>query len=188
MSVMRESVIVTDDYYQDPLGVRAFALRQEFSVKGNYPGARTAPFLHDEIFSTVQYLVKAPITYWPTDTYNGAFQFSVEHDRTWVHADHTTTWSGVVYLTPNAPAGAGTAFFQHLRTGLDTYPDDPALRLVCDEDASVWDRWAMTDQIGNRFNRLILFRGLRFHCSIGHFGSCKESGRLFQTFFFSTAY
>ncbi|MFB9244464.1 hypothetical protein IV454_04230 [Massilia antarctica] len=43
---MRESIIVTDDFYQDPLGVRAFALRQNFSVKGNYPGARTQAFLN----------------------------------------------------------------------------------------------------------------------------------------------
>ena len=59
---------------------------------------------------------------------------------------------------------------------------------MCDADASHWDRWELADQIGNRFNRLILFRGQRFHASQGHFGDHKANGRLFQTFFFNTAY
>lgn len=185
---MRESLIVTDDFYRDPAEVRSFALRQDFGVKGNYPGARTRAFLHDELVAAIQFIVKLPITYWPRDTYNGAFQFSTEADQTWVHADHTTIWSGVVYLTPGAPAGAGTAFFRHRETGSEAYPDDPLQRQQCDRDASLWDRWAMTDRVGNRFNRLVLFRGIRFHSSTGHFGDSKENGRLFQTFFFNTAY
>jgi hypothetical protein len=185
---MLDTIIIADDFYQDPTNVRQFALQQQFSVKGNYPGARTLPFLHDGIGAAVQYLVKARITYWPTDTYNGAFQFSLKDDRTWVHADPTTIWSGVVYLTPAAPPNAGTAFFRHAATGLETYPDDLQLRKNCDEDASVPERWVKIDEIGNRFNRLVLFRGLRFHCSQGHFGDDKENGRLFQTFFFNTAY
>jgi hypothetical protein len=185
---MLETIIISDDFYQDPADVRDFALHQEFSVRGNYPGARTVAFLHDGLRAAIQYLVKAPITYWPSDTYNGAFQLSLKQDRTWVHADHTTTWSGVIFLTPDAPLNAGTAFFRHRETNLEWYPQDPQLRRKCDEDASVWDRWTISDQVGNRFNRLALFRGQRFHCSQGHFGDCKESGRLFQTIFFNTAY
>ncbi len=185
---MRDTIIVTDDFYQDPLDLRVFALRQNFTVKGNYPGARTQAFLHDGLAAAIQSIVRIPITYWPFDTYNGAFQFSIETDRTWVHADHTTIWSGVVYLTPNAPTAAGTAFFRHNETGYDEYPDDELQRKKCEQDASLLPRWSVTDQVGNRFNRLILFRGKRFHSSQGHFGDCKENGRLFQTFFFNTAY
>ncbi|VVE88574.1 DUF6445 family protein [Pandoraea bronchicola] len=183
---MHDSIIVTDNFYRDPDDVRTFALDQAFTVKGNYPGARTGPFLHDGVMGAIQNIVKSPITYWPPDTYNGAFQYSVKHDITWVHADHTTIWSGVVYLTPDAPPQAGTAFFQHNETGFDLYPDDERQRECCDADATAWERWTMTDRIANRFNRLILFRGRRFHASQGHFGDCKENGRLFQTFFFNT--
>ncbi|QBC32077.1 MULTISPECIES: DUF6445 family protein [Pandoraea] len=185
---MHDSIIVTDDFYRDPADVRDFALRQTFAVKGNYPGARTEAFVHDGVTSAIQDIVKSPITYWPVDTYNGAFQYSVQRDITWVHADHTTVWSGVVYLTPDAPPTAGTAFFQHIETGFDLYPDDDDQRQRCDADAAAWERWEMTDRIANRFNRLILFRGRRFHASQGHFGDCKENGRLFQTFFFNTQY
>ncbi|GAB3628697.1 DUF6445 family protein [Pandoraea terrae] len=183
---MQDSIIVTDDFYQEPMRVREFALAQDFSVKGNYPGARTGPFLQADVGAAIQAIVKRPITYWPVDTYNGAFQFSVKDDRTWVHADHTTLWSGVLYLSPNAPPGAGTAFFRHIETGIELYPDDHVQRQRCDKDASVRERWILTDQVANRFNRLVLFRGKRFHCSQGHFGHCKRTGRLFQTFFFNT--
>lgn len=183
---MHESIIITDDFYHDPADVRAFALRQNFDIKGNYPGARTCAFLHEELGVAIQSIVRIPITYWPTNTYNGAFQFTTESDRTWVHADHTTMWSGVVYLTPHAPTTAGTAFFRHKETGHSEYPVDQFERKKCDQDASEWDRWAITDQVSNRFNRLILFRGKNFHSSQGHFGKSKEDGRLFQTFFFNT--
>lgn len=185
---MHDSIIVSDGFYQNPDDVRAFSLSQDFSIKGNYPGTRTQPFLHQGIFDTIQSIVKIPITYWPNDSYNGAFQFSLENDHTWVHADHTTVWSGVVYLTPNAPLQAGTAFFRHTETGLEVYPSEAALRKQCDQDASRRERWLTTDQVANKFNRLVLFRGKHFHCSQNHFGNTKETGRLFQTFFFNTAY
>ncbi|MBB3192907.1 DUF6445 family protein [Roseateles terrae] len=183
---MLETIIIADDFYADPMEVRAFALAQSFTVKGNYPGMRTASFLSFPVLSAIQQLVKIPITWWPTDNYNGAFQVSLSSDRTWVHADHTTCWSGVLYLTPDAPVSGGTAFFKHKATGLDWYPQDEETRKTCDRDGSSAEQWLRTDQVANRFNRLVLFRGGRFHCSQGHFGQSKEDGRLFQTFFFNT--
>ena len=47
-------------------------------------------------------------------------------------------------------------------------------------------KWEMTTMIGNKFNRLILYRGNMFHSSLDYFGSNKENGRLFQTFFFNS--
>ena len=40
------------------------------------------------------------------------------------------------------------------------------------------------DRIGNKYNRLVIFDGFISHKSDEYFGSDKESGRLFQTFFF----
>jgi hypothetical protein len=93
-----------------------------------------------------------------------------------------------VYLTPSAPKEAGTAFFCHRQSGLNIYPTDPSIAKVCDDDAPHWDRWELTDRVANFFNRLVLFRGERFHASQSHFGDSKENGRLFQVFFFSTAF
>ena len=38
---MRVNAIVIDDFYAEPQKVRDFALKQEFKVRGNYPGQRT---------------------------------------------------------------------------------------------------------------------------------------------------
>ena len=49
-------------------------------------------------------------------------------------------------------------------------------------------KWDMVDMISNKFNRLVLYRGDLFHSSMEYFGEDKETGRLFQTFFFNTEY
>ena len=47
-------------------------------------------------------------------------------------------------------------------------------------------KWEMTDFVGNKYNRLILYRGDNFHTSLDYFGRDINDGRLFQTFFFNT--
>jgi hypothetical protein len=49
-------------------------------------------------------------------------------------------------------------------------------------------KWDLMDTIGNRYNRLVLYRGDMFHSSLNYFGSTPQDGRLFQLFFFSTQY
>ena len=47
-------------------------------------------------------------------------------------------------------------------------------------------KWELIDQVGNVFNRLVLFNAHHFHTSMDYFGSNPGDGRLFQVFFFST--
>ena len=49
-------------------------------------------------------------------------------------------------------------------------------------------KWELVDRFANVYNRLILYRGEYFHTSLDYFGTNKENGRLFQTFFFDTEY
>ena len=46
---MRLNSMTFDNFYDNPLEVREFALKQEFKVRGNYPGQRTEPFLTNSI-------------------------------------------------------------------------------------------------------------------------------------------
>ena len=46
---MRFNSLTIDDFYSNPMEVREFALKQEFKVRGNYPGLRTESFLNDSI-------------------------------------------------------------------------------------------------------------------------------------------
>ncbi len=104
-------------------------------------------------------------------------------------------WAGVCYLTPDAPVNGGTGLFRHKETGLETPPrledgsyDKEYLEKVIYPDSRDDSKWDMTAMVGNKYNRLVLYRGDMFHKSLEYFGKDLESGRLFQTFFFNTKY
>ena len=116
---MRFNSLTIDDFYSNPMDVREFALRQEFKVRGNYPGQRTESFLTDAAKKTLRdilYPFAGEITNWGGD-YTGSFQYTTASDRSWIHADSTTDWAAVCYLTPDAPVSAGTGIFRHKQTG-----------------------------------------------------------------------
>jgi hypothetical protein len=52
---MNLELMIIDNFYTDPDNVRNFALAQPFNVTGNYPGARTKPFLPDDVKSCISY-------------------------------------------------------------------------------------------------------------------------------------
>ena len=192
---MRVNTLIIDGFYSNPYEVKDFALSQEFGVKGNYPGQRTKSFANDNIKEYINSFIRpttGEITYWSEDEYNGAYQYTTQYERSWIHADSTTTWAALVYLTPDAPLSGGTGLFRHKRTGLSQVPkfDNGDIdRNLLDEvyvDAQDLTKWDMTDRLANKFNRMVLYRGDLFHMSLDYFGTNKDNGRLFQTFFFST--
>jgi len=179
---MNLELLVIDNFYENPDSVRNYALSQDFSVKGNYPGARTKPYLPDDVKSCIEYWMAfaGPITHWFEDQgYTGAFQLATAQDRTWIHADHHNMWAGVCYLTPGAPHTGGTAFYRHKETG-------EFKRSNKDHEGYDYTKWDQFDRVGNKYNRLIIYRGDLYHASLDYFGDSKETGRLFQTFFFNT--
>jgi hypothetical protein len=179
---MNLELLIIDDFYTNPDAVRAFALSQPFSVKGNYPGSRTAPYLTQDIKNAIQHWLSpvGPITHWFEDQgYTGAFQLTTAQDRTWIHSDHFNTWAGVCYLTPDAPHTGGTGLYRHKATG-------EFKRVTTDHEGYDYTKWDLFDKIGNKYNRLILYRGDLFHASLDYFGEGPQDGRLFQTFFFNT--
>jgi hypothetical protein len=105
---MRFNSLTIDDFYSNPMEVREFALKQDFEVRGNYPGMRTKSFLNDSIkkrMRDILYPFAGEITWWGGD-YTGSFQYTTAADRSWIHADSTTDWAAVCYLTPDAPVSA----------------------------------------------------------------------------------
>lgn len=194
---MRVNTLIVDNFYTNVDEVRDFALSQEFSVTGNYPGNRTKSFADDDIKEHINSLIRplaGEINYWTDDEYNGAYQYTTQYERSWIHADSNTSWAALVYLTPNAPLSGGTGLFRHKETGLEMAPTlsdgttDTKLLDKIYNDSQDMTKWEMTDRIANKYNRLVLYRGDLFHISLDYFGTNKENGRLFQTFFFSTEY
>ena len=186
------TVLVIDDFYEDPMAVREWVLQQDFPTKGNYPGQRSVPFALDALKEKIQNYVEpfaGKITQWSNSenefNANGTFQFTLESDVSWMHTDNDVTdWAGVLYLTPDAPLSGGTGLFRFqdgTRFALESEDLTPH-----NQNAGNYHAWEQVDNIGNVFNRLILFNAQHWHRSLEYFGDSKENGRLFQTFFFST--
>ena len=186
--------MVIDNFYNNPIEVRNFILTQEFKIRGNYPGQRTVSFATEGLKNIIQSYIESfagKITIFPMEksnkNYNGAFQYTTSRDRSWYHCDSWNNWAAVLYLTPNAPLNSGTGFYQfedgtrfeyehkkrNNKEEIDKYTQDVT-------------KWDLVDKVGNIFNRLILFNSKHFHQSMDYFGHSKETGRLFQCFFFTT--
>ena len=196
---MRFNSLTIDNFYANPDEVREFALKQEFKVRGNYPGQRTISFLTDSLkkkMRDILYPFAGEITYWGSDdtenNYTGSFQYTVSEDRSWIHADSTTDWAAVCYLTPDAPLSAGTGIFRHKATGWSHYDykreNEPGYVESAPPGNEMRDytKWEMVDRIGNVYNRLIMYRADNYHVSLDYFGQNMYDGRLFQVFFFNT--
>lgn len=194
---MHTSLVILDNFYNDPLQVREMALKMDYEVKGNFPGARTKPVFNQSVYDLIERTLEpnaGKITWWDRseNSYTGSFQYTTSRNRSWIHADQTTTWAGVLYLTPDAPLSGGTGLFRHKATGLEMAPRtadgkyDMELLAEVNKDSQDMTKWEMTDFVGNKFNRLVMYRGDYFHTSMDYFGQNMYDGRLFQTFFFNT--
>jgi hypothetical protein len=194
-------LIVVDNFYNNALETRKYVLTQEFTVRGNFPGQRTRSYATQHLKDIIQGYVEpfsGKITVFPMPTdddnnadndtiYNGSFQYTVARDRSWIHTDKWNNWAGVLFLTPNAPLSAGTAFYK-FHDGTRSQADTDLLKNQEEISRSTQDftKWELVDRVGNVFNRLILFNANQYHMSMDYFGDTKENGRLFQVFFFST--
>ena len=185
--------LVIDNFYSDPNKIREFVLKQEFKIRGNYPGQRTLSFDSENIKKTIQeyiYPFAGKITKFPINqtekNYNGAFQYTTSRDRSWIHNDGWNDWAAVLYLTPDAPVTSGTGFYKYEDgTRYSTEVDEDLKKDIGNHSQDI-TKWTLVDKVGNVFNRMVIFNSKQYHCSLDYFGTNKENGRLFQVFFFST--
>ena len=186
---MNKNLIIIDNFYQNVDKTREFILTQPFNITGNFPGKRTISYANDIIKKRFEKEIGKEITYWSNNDYNGSFQYTTGDMNSWVHRDRTT-WAGILYLTPDAPLSSGTAFFRHKKTGIEDISEynksDEIIKKELDNDSNNINKWDMIDYVGNKYNRLVLFRGTRNHRSMDYFGKDKNDGRLFQLWFFNT--
>lgn len=117
------------------------------------------------------------------DGWNGAFHLrSGGKDAVSIHHHYREGdvfprgWSGLVYLSPDAPEDAGTSIWRHKATGKCI----AAKGAVFDRNISAFER---VHDVACRYNRLVLFRENVLHRAEHGFGDGDEA-RLTQTFFF----
>ena len=132
-------LVVLDDFLEDPMALRAEALRlcdeqrraPKTSFQGNFPGVQTPAI---ECAATMQRIADAlgrPVKWDSLD--NGALRVSIASDdaRADVHVDNPTLtdiFGGVLYLSLPEHCQGGTRFYRHRATGWDCRPDAEALR------------------------------------------------------------
>ena len=189
---MEVSTIIVDNFLESPDLVRESALAAPIESTGNFPGVRSDPssqdysdYIKDKIEKVLNLKILEwescfnPFTNQEEEQGTTRFQLCVEGTQTWIHSD-PTEWTGILYLTPNAPASAGTAVYRHKKTGVYIHTSENSI----DDDYEAWEIIAF---VGNLYNRLAIIKGHMYHRSlVSGFGSDKYSGRLTQTFFFST--
>ena len=184
---MNANLIVIDNFYGDPDAVRKFALNQSFDRFGNYPGARTKNFLQPEVKSKLQDILKpfsGNIVKWNDEDpgFSGSFQLTTSINKSWVHSDTSGNWGGVLYLTPDAPLSGGTGFFKSKLDGSFVQDKNKLPEGIwCD-----MTKWEKVSEVGNVYNRLILFRSNQWHSSLDYFGQDMNTDRLTQVFFIRT--
>jgi hypothetical protein len=183
-------LIVIDNFYDNPLEIREFALSCEYHKENYYPGKRTISYSNDilkEKIESIVYPFSGKITSFTSyDTDNGCFQILKKTDETWIHKDYNNiNWGGVIFLTPDAPINSGTGFYKFKGDNKDSGFSE---KHDSSENAIDNTKWEMIDYIGNVFNRLILFNSQRLHQGLNYFGNNDNNGRLIQVFFFNTEF
>lgn len=201
-----EDVTVIDNFYADPLAVRAFALEQTFKENfAVYKSSRTSNILLSvpglkELFES---FMDEPIIKWDVgeNISGGCFQFITESANPCIHVDVGLglKWGSILFLTPEAPVEKGIGFYHHKQFGFEHEPGEKEIQHLLDtvgaekakriRDASIWREgetpgwhyWDLKYDIENKFNRLVIFPGNRFHSSKGGFGNTLENARLLQT-------
>ena len=175
---MKLNSLIIDDFLDDPDQIRNFLINNKvpFEIKGPYPGKRTIPvddiryknMVIEKLNQVFPFKIKMePLSF--------AFQLCLSDDKTWVHVD-PSDWTGVLYLTPNAPLDSGTLFF----TG-----DDESIEIIR-KGEKVMLECEIASRVGNVYNRMLLFRGgdIPHRSDVAGFGDGLENGRLTQVFFF----
>lgn len=157
-------------------------------VRNPFIGERYNPsFLADRLAAVVSETVDRDTWKFGGDYWNGAFHLI---DGEWIAGRGSIHhhfqprdveprgWSGVVYLSPDAPPSSGTSIWREKATGLCVAAFGPKF------DANV-SNFELALLLENRFNRLVLFRENVLHRAEHGFGQGKQA-RLTQTFFFRT--
>ena len=203
--VVRLSILIIDDFYDDPQAVRNAALHTDYArqVDGaNYPGDNSAEaFEVQGLNEVVSNVVHEPLVGTPG---SGHCRFRIatagaeSRARARMHVDGQSYWSGIVYLTLPEHCRGGTEFYRHKELGTDRAPiyDHEVAALgkqscaqftqeIIRRDGKDPSKWEHLMTVPMQFNRCVLFRPWFWHTSGESFGDCGENARLIQLFFFT---
>ena len=176
-------ILVFDDVLPFPNSYRGAALRSNFQSVGTpeetfhgiapaQPFMQALPIWITELFPqltpTLTVFRKSPLD---------------QREPQFIHEDISMgTWTGLLYLSPNPPAGDGTDFYTHIPTG--KIESDRAGGFDGRDDWKDLSKWEKREHVEAKFNRLLLFPSRYFHARalFSNFGTGDEA-RLIQLVF-----
>jgi len=177
--------IVVDNFYENPDEVREFALNLEYEGGSEwYKGFRTKKRYQTEgLDKRFEEIIGKKITNWK-HYMNGVFSWCNSETPVVYHCD-TQTYAGAVYLSPDAPPNSGTTFWRSKKhPKVRTSPSKKLQGEVFGTGFFDQHQFELVDQIGNVYNRLVIWDAKLIHSATSYFGNKKENSRLFHLFFF----
>lgn len=190
-----KGLIVVDDFYADPDFVREFAMNNlDFSNSNYHKGKRSqSRFILDGTKEKLEKIIGREIINWNHENYaNGVFQYCVANDPLVFHVD-SQMYAGMVFLTKDAPFETGTSFYSSKNNGkkrFDSYGEDPEAYEIAfkgkNSAPNFYDstQFEKIDEVGNVYNRLVIFDAKQIHAPSKYFGDAIENARFFHMFFF----
>lgn len=196
---LKQQIIVVDDFYQEPLKVRQFAIEQEYDKPERDDGTERRSLNSvnalrlPEADMKLRRILGCDFIH---HTSSGMFRISPETGvRTGLHI-HVDVygWNGILYLNLPEQCRGGTTLYRHIETGIERGPTprekkDPVIADQFEElrkDFRDDSKWEVNMHIPMRFNRLVLIKGNLLHSRSSHFGTTTEDARLTQVFFLQT--
>jgi hypothetical protein len=200
---MQTSLIVVDDFLNDPDEVRRRALALDYPPQqGQFPGRNSAQRLDiTGLTDVISAIVGEPLAPAPRPQSHGKCRLTLAGDEGLggVHID-ASYWSGILYLSRPEDCRGGTEFFRHKATGSDRFPltreelaktgfatFEEAQRGIAEAEGKNVDAWEHQMTVPMRFNRLVLLRPWLWHTAGPAFGDTPENGRLVYLMFFVRA-
>ena len=200
---MHQSLIIVDDFFNDPQDVRDQALSDDYpEVEAHltFPGRNSStaflPTGLDQMMSKLA--AEALIGCRRPEVSHGKFRITQQGDpsRYLVHVDPSyLSWVGVIYLSLPEHCRGGTAFYRHRALNSDRTPPQAVLQqrgfssiaALLQQDGQEPDRWDHIMTVPMRFNRLVFYRPWMWHSAADAFGRSKTDARLVYLLFFESA-
>ena len=188
-----KSIIVVDNFYDNPDLVRDYALHNLNYLESDYHKGRRSekPFILNGTLEKFEEILGRRIYNWNHPNYaNGRFQYCTSTDPIVYHVD-SQNYAAMVYLTPDAPLQSGTATYKSIHTGKTKFDEAMGEEYETtfkgrSDGLNFYDKtsFEMVDNIANVYNRLVLFDSKNIHAAVNYFGDTKENSRFFHLFFF----
>ncbi len=195
---VKQNLIVIDNFYDDPDKIRKYALSLNYQSPVNHGAVGYRCEYGRKIEDgTKQLFEKLLHTTIPNGNNHGEWNYSTNGCFQWCNAAvpivyhcDSQKYAAIIYLTPDAPPNCGTSFFRHKKYKIrnseifsksDWYQSD----LNFKEPHLDKTQWEAVDNIGNVYNRLVIFDAQYIHAVTEYFGENINNSRLFQLFFFN---